>query len=323
MTSTVSLTTTEDIIKYQQELMNFQRNQKEVQKETIKLLGTLNKTLSLMLDRLDDFAMKTNIKLEETNQNQNQNNNSPDTIYITTDSITNSINNICNNVNNSLSNLNHTNNMNNNMNNKSELIFINDLTPTNFLDMNNNNNNHNNNNTNHLQNNTLFINNNHLNTSNNSNNQNSNNNINGNHVIKLNNLNSPMSTKEMPSLKVKDEESNNQQRFFNKFVRESVEKRLGKDFLLFHEIQEIDQNIMEEIKREALQAYPPVHIRPRRAWHLAKASLRCRRRSLKRQKERQVVSNNTNSVSSLSVNSSTSSTATPNNNQSTTIANMI
>jgi hypothetical protein len=37
---------------------------------------------------------------------------------------------------------------------------------------------------------------------------------------------------------------------------------------------------------EALQAYPPTHIRPRRAWHLAKASLRCRRRSLKRQKER-------------------------------------
>jgi hypothetical protein len=31
-------------------------------------------------------------------------------------------------------------------------------------------------------------------------------------------------------------------------VRESVEKKLGKDFLLTHEIQEIDQHIMEEIK---------------------------------------------------------------------------
>ncbi len=37
--------------------------------------------------------------------------------------------------------------------------------------------------------------------------------------------------------------------------------------------------------------YPPVNIRPRRAWHLAKASLRCRRRSLRRQKEKLILSN--------------------------------
>jgi hypothetical protein len=40
----------------------------------------------------------------------------------------------------------------------------------------------------------------------------------------------------------------NQQRLFNKFVREKVETRLGKDFLLLHEIQEINSDIMEEIK---------------------------------------------------------------------------
>ena len=40
----------------------------------------------------------------------------------------------------------------------------------------------------------------------------------------------------------------NQQRLFNKFVREKVETRLGKDFLLLHEIQEINGDIMEEIK---------------------------------------------------------------------------
>ena len=40
----------------------------------------------------------------------------------------------------------------------------------------------------------------------------------------------------------------NQQRFFNKYVRESVEKKLGKDFLLMHEIQEINSEVMEEIK---------------------------------------------------------------------------
>jgi hypothetical protein len=31
-------------------------------------------------------------------------------------------------------------------------------------------------------------------------------------------------------------------------VRESVEKKLGKDFLLMHEIQEINSEVMEEIK---------------------------------------------------------------------------
>jgi hypothetical protein len=94
------------------------------------------------------------------------------------------------------------------------------------------------------------------------------------------------------------EESNNQQRLFNKFVRESVERRLGKEFLLFHEIQEIDANVMEEIRREALDTYPPINIRPRRAWHLAKASLRCRRRSLRRQKEKQQPENHTDSAQS-------------------------
>lgn len=53
---------------------------------------------------------------------------------------------------------------------------------------------------------------------------------------------------------------------------------------------------MEEIKREALQAYPPVNIRPRRAWHLAKASLRCRRRSLRRQKEKQILSSSSDNI---------------------------
>ncbi len=44
----------------------------------------------------------------------------------------------------------------------------------------------------------------------------------------------------------------NQQRLFNKYVRESVENRLGKEFLLMHEIQEIDHEVMESIKSELL-----------------------------------------------------------------------
>lgn len=35
-------------------------------------------------------------------------------------------------------------------------------------------------------------------------------------------------------------------------MREKVETRLGKDFLLLHEIQEINGDIMEEIKSEIL-----------------------------------------------------------------------
>lgn len=42
--------------------------------------------------------------------------------------------------------------------------------------------------------------------------------------------------------------TDNQQRLFNKYVRENVETRLGKEFLLLHEIQEIDHNVMESIK---------------------------------------------------------------------------
>jgi hypothetical protein len=57
-------------------------------------------------------------------------------------------------------------------------------------------------------------------------------------------------------------------------------------------------------KEDALQQYPPINIRPRRAWHLAKASLRCRRRSLRRQKEKQITSTG-NSTETLPQASST------------------
>ena len=60
----ISVTSIEEIVKYQQELLNHQRNQKHIQHETIKLLNALNKNISFMSDRLDEFANKTNIKLE-------------------------------------------------------------------------------------------------------------------------------------------------------------------------------------------------------------------------------------------------------------------
>jgi len=63
----LNMTSIEEIVKYQQELLNHQRNQKLIQKETIKLLNALNKNITFMSDRLDEFALKTNIKLEVNN----------------------------------------------------------------------------------------------------------------------------------------------------------------------------------------------------------------------------------------------------------------
>ena len=60
----LNMTGIEEIVKYQQELLNHQRNQKLIQKETIKLLNALNKNITFMSDRLDEFALRTNIKLE-------------------------------------------------------------------------------------------------------------------------------------------------------------------------------------------------------------------------------------------------------------------
>lgn len=59
------MTTIEEIVKYQQELLNHQRNQKQHQRETIQLLNSLNKSITFMLDRLDEFAKRTHTKLED------------------------------------------------------------------------------------------------------------------------------------------------------------------------------------------------------------------------------------------------------------------
>lgn len=199
-----NLATAEDIVKYQQELMNFQRNQREVQKETIKLLHTLNKTLSLMLERLDEFAIKTNIKLEEsststTNTTTNRNQNSSTTssaaassstssdpvCSMTADSIAHSLSSLCNSVSTTLSNLSNctnanwnggsnatvTNTTNNGSHllNKNELIFLNDLSTSTPNSANNFMDTTSNNTSQLISHGQLFLNSNHLNTNTSSN----------------------------------------------------------------------------------------------------------------------------------------------------------
>jgi len=307
----ISLTSIEEIVKYQQELLNHQRNQKLIQQETIKLLNSLNKNITFMSDRLDEFANKTNIKLEL---------NDPITAQQqTVDSFFNSC--FDSQTNNSIDLKDYLtlNDLEQHQSQQQLVIIQQDSLNTNKISPKSN---------------RTKIN--KLNNSNSVINQHRNNSI--SKLLDTTNTTSASRTatsdesidedlsydettdeeeKETIQIKkkprntileltnnmhqtvkpVKDlEETNNQQRFFNKYVRESVERKLGKDFLLLHEIQEISSDVMEEIKREALQAYPPVNIRPRRAWHLAKASLRCRRRSLRRQKEKQILSSSSDNI---------------------------
>lgn len=77
---------------------------------------------------------------------------------------------------------------------------------------------------------------------------------------------------------------NKQQRIFNTFVRESINQLLGPDFMRTHDVQDIDAQVMEMIRKEAVENYLPENIRPRRAWHLAKASLRTLKRTLNNRK---------------------------------------
>ena len=71
-----NMTSIEEIVKYQQELLTQQEDQKNLQKETFKLLNELNKNLTFMAERLDEFAFKINIKLDDSGtsgQQQQQN----------------------------------------------------------------------------------------------------------------------------------------------------------------------------------------------------------------------------------------------------------
>jgi len=77
---------------------------------------------------------------------------------------------------------------------------------------------------------------------------------------------------------------NKQQRIFNTFVRESINQLLGPDYMRTHDVQDIDAQVMEMIRKEAVENYLPENIRPRRAWHLAKASLRTLKRTLNNKK---------------------------------------
>lgn len=75
---------------------------------------------------------------------------------------------------------------------------------------------------------------------------------------------------------------NKEQAQFNKYVREEVSKKFGEDFLLQHEVNQLESGVMDMIKTEAISTFLPKDTTPARAWTLAKVSLRSLKRDLRR-----------------------------------------
>lgn len=77
------------------------------------------------------------------------------------------------------------------------------------------------------------------------------------------------------------------QNSLNKFLKDSVQKKCGSDFLLHHSISDIPSHIMKSIKKEAFEKYLTRDHRPIKAWCLAMSSLRCLKRDITKNKFKQ------------------------------------
>lgn len=69
----------------------------------------------------------------------------------------------------------------------------------------------------------------------------------------------------------------------NYFLRQTVKQRVGVDFLVTNPVSEIPVEIMKQIKKEAFEKYKMEDAK--KAWCLAKASLRSLRRELVKKHE--------------------------------------
>lgn len=63
---------------------------------------------------------------------------------------------------------------------------------------------------------------------------------------------------------------------------------MGCDFLISHAVSDIPMAIMRAIKKEAFDKYLPHDRRPIKAWGLAMASLRCHKRDLVKNRNKQL-----------------------------------
>lgn len=74
----------------------------------------------------------------------------------------------------------------------------------------------------------------------------------------------------------------------NRFLREAVKQRMGVEFLINNAVSDIPSNVMRQIKKEAFEKYLPNDRRPIKAWGLAMASLRCLKRDLVKNRNKQL-----------------------------------
>lgn len=74
----------------------------------------------------------------------------------------------------------------------------------------------------------------------------------------------------------------------NRFLREAVKQRMGIEFLIEHAVSDIPLPVMRLIKKEAFDKYLPNDRRPIKAWGLAMASLRCLKRDLVKNRNKQL-----------------------------------
>jgi len=100
----------------------------------------------------------------------------------------------------------------------------------------------------------------------------------------------------------------------NKFLRESVKQKLGAEFLIAHAVSDIPVHIMRQIKKEAFEKYLPNDQRPIKAWGLAMASLRCLKRDLVKNKNKQLALAEAAAAAAASTTGAATTSTTHNNN---------
>ena len=74
----------------------------------------------------------------------------------------------------------------------------------------------------------------------------------------------------------------------NRFLRKAVKHRMGVEFLIENAVSDITMHIMQQIKKEGYDKYLPNDRRPIKAWGLAMASLRCLKRDLVKNRNKQI-----------------------------------
>ena len=83
------------------------------------------------------------------------------------------------------------------------------------------------------------------------------------------------------------EENKELQRLFNKRVKYEVNRKFGRDFLMHHQVRELDVKEMHKIKKRVLRIFAPLPVSIKVAWSNAMNSLRQDRHQLQKKIKRE------------------------------------